>query len=132
MKRKKGNDEELGTDFMKSLMDDAKKDNNVLQQMVQSQIQQQNQQQQQQQQQQQLQQFYTPNSSYENSKTTPSTMTTESTTPLTLTAAACQGKIKDLKEQLSEMEEGELTARYREMIKKYQDKMLQLMETDFD
>ena len=132
VKRKKGNDEELGTDFMKSLMDDAKKDNNVLQQMVQSQIQQQNQQQQQQQQQQQLQQFYTPNSSYENSKTTPSTMTTESTTPLTLTAAACQGKIKDLKEQLSEMEEGELTARYREMIKKYQDKMLQLMETDFD
>ena len=126
MKRKKGNDEELGTDFMKSLMDDAKQDHIDLQQMVQSHHQQQ------QQQQQQLQQFYTPNSSYENSKTTPSTMTTESTTPLTLTAAACQGKIKDLKEQLSEMEEGELTARYREMIKKYQDKMLQLMETDFD
>jgi len=58
-------------------------------------------------------------------------MTTESTTPLTLTAAACQGKIMDLKEQLSGMEEGELADRYREMIKKFQAKMLELMETDF-
>jgi len=128
VKRKKRDDADFGAnEFIRSFVEDDAEDKAVLKQTLQI-LQQQ---QQQQQQQQHQQQFFTPNS-YEISNTTPSTMTTESTTPLKLTADICLGKIKNLEDLLSGMKEGELAGKYRDMINKHQVKYLELLENEIE